>query len=278
MTDPRNPLNELTNREWLQETKSFWFSSTPPRSKLKATHPATFSERDIERLVRLFSKPGELVLDPFAGSGSSLLAARACGRRSLGLELIPQWAEVARRRLAEESAPEDQGVPAEVREGEALAGLRELPDDSVDFIVTSPPYWQILRKRPGLKAQAERVDRGLQTHYSEDPRDLGNLQDYGEFLTALGDIFAECGRVLQPNKYLCVVVSDFRNGPQFVLYHADLAREIEARGLPLKGLTVLLQDNKTLYPFAIPHAFVSNVHHQYILIFQKLKAERKPKC
>jgi DNA modification methylase len=269
VTDPRNRLNDLTNREWLLETKSFWFSSAPPRSPLKSTHPATFSERDIERLIRFFTKSGELVLDPFAGSGSTLLAARTCGRPSLGLELIPRWAEVARRRLEEESPPESAEIPAEVREGEALTELRQLPGDHAGFIVTSPPYWQILRKRPGMKAQAERVDRGLPTHYSEDPRDLGNLQSYPEFLTALGDIFAECGRVLQPNKYLAVVVSDFRNGPEFVLYHADLAREIEARGLPLKGLTVLLQDNKTLYPNGMFHGFVSNIHHQYILVFQK---------
>lgn len=266
---PQNRLNDLTNREWLQETKSFWLSKTPPRSKLKSTHPATFSERDIERLIRLFSKSGELVLDPFVGSGSTLLAARACGRRSVGLELIPRWAEVARQRLTEESPVESRDVSAEVREGDALSRLAEMAEASVDFIVTSPPYWGILRKRPGMKAQAERVERGLPTHYSEDPRDLGNVASYPEFLRALGEIFAACRRVLKPNKYLSVVVSDFRNGPQFVLYHADLAREIEGRGLPLKGLTVLCQDNKTLYPFAIPHAFVSNIHHQYILIFQK---------
>jgi DNA modification methylase len=276
VTDPRNRLNDLTNREWLLETKSFWLSSAPPRSKLKSTHPATFSERDIERLIRLFSKPGELVLDPFAGSGSALLAARACERPSLGIELIPRWAEVARRRLVEESPPEFAAIPAEVREGDALSVLGELPAEYADFIVTSPPYWQILRKRPGMKAQAERVDRGLPTHYSEDARDLGNIASYPEFLTALGEIFSACGRVLKPNKYLSVIVSDFRNGPEFVLYHADLAREIEARGLALKGLTVLLQDNKTLYPNGMFYSFVSNIHHQYILIFQKA-AEKKTK-
>ena len=58
MVDPRNRLNELSNREWLRETKSFWLSQAPPRSALKARHPATFSERDVERLIRLFTKPG----------------------------------------------------------------------------------------------------------------------------------------------------------------------------------------------------------------------------
>ncbi|HEY3397684.1 MAG TPA: DNA methyltransferase [Armatimonadota bacterium] len=312
MTDPRNRLNDLTNREWLQETKSFWLSeagcgslltpelleefsawlretrgpeaaaealgqlcasrlrsSAPPRSKLKITHPATFSERDIERIIRLFTHAGEQVLDPFAGSGSTLLAARACARPSQGIELIPEWADVARRRLQEECPPEQQEIPAEILPGDALPTLAALPADSADLVVTSPPYWRILRKKPGLKAQAERSARGLTTHYSEDPADLGNLANYEEFLSRLGEVFAACLRVTRPNKYLVVIVSDFRDGKRFVLYHADLAAEIERRGWALKGLTVLLQDSKNLYPFAIPYAFVSNIHHQYVLIFQK---------
>ncbi len=312
MTDPRNRLNDLTNREWVRETKSFWrgaggtgalvgpealeefsrwlratrgeeaaerllgqltasrmLSINPPRGGRKIAHPATFSERDVERLIRFFTKQGELVLDPFVGSGSALLAARACGRAGLGLELIPQWAQLARERLAGQEALVGETPSAEVRQTDALLGLREMAADSVDFIVTSPPYWRILRKLPGLKVRQERKDKGLTTHYSEDPADLGNVADYDEFLTRLGDIFAECGRVLKPNRYLAVIVSDFRDGKRFVLYHADLAAEIERRGLPLKGITILLQDDKNLYPYAIPYAFVSNIHHQYILIFQK---------
>ena len=57
------------------------------------------------------------------------------------------------------------------------------------------------------------------------------------------------------------------------MYHADLATMIERHGLPPKGITVLLQNNKNLYPFAIPYAFVSNIHHQYILIHQKPKSK-----
>ncbi len=312
MPDHRNRLNDLTNREWIQETKSFWrggggtgsvmapeaweefgqwlrerhgeeeagrllgqllssrmLSTNPPRGSKKIAHPATFSERDVERLIRFFTKEGQVVLDPFVGSGSALLAARACGRAGVGLELIPEWAQLARERLAEQADLLVDLPPAEVRQTDAVLGLREMAEGSVDFIVTSPPYWRILRKKPGLKAQQERQDKGLTTHYSEDPADLGNVTDYGEFITRLGEVFAECGRVLRANRYLAVIVSDFRDGKRFVLYHADLAAEIERRGLALKGVTILLQDDKNLYPFAIPYAFVSNIHHQYILIFQK---------
>ncbi|MCE5237721.1 site-specific DNA-methyltransferase [bacterium] len=335
-----NKLNDLTNREWLMETKSFWWtragadpdrvganspdappgwalddvadlaawlretrgderaqdmlgqlfpsymtSIAPPRDKRKLLHPATFSERDVERLIRFFTKAGETVMDPFLGSGSTLVACRDSGRVGTGVELIEQWAQIARERLAQSGTPDTpvgrmaqeagQECPAyltpgqTVIQGDALATLGTVPGASFDFIVTSPPYWSILDKR-GMKVEAERTSKDLPTKYSEDQSDLGNVTDYDEFLDRLAAIFRECGRVLKPKRYMAVIVSDFRHGPHFVLFHADLARRIEQVGVPLKGITILLQDSKNLYPFGVPNAFVSNVHHQYILIHQKV--------
>ncbi len=314
---PRNQLNDLSCREWLRATKSFWlsaappadleraseafesfaewlldtrdpaevelilgqvlssfgFSVSPPRDKLKSLHRATFSEPDIERLIRLFTKSGESVLDPFAGVGSSLIAAMRCGREAVGIELSPEWAAVARDRLANES--DVLGVPEipRVLVGDSATTLEALPDGSVDFVVTSPPYWFILNKKPAMKGQAERVGRGLPTTYSESDDDLGNIEDYGEFVERLAGILGECHRVVRAGRYMAVIVSDFRHGERFVMFHADLARALEARGWILSGVTVLAQDNKALYPYGIPYAFVSNVHHQYILVFRKRKVQ-----
>ena len=90
--DPRNLLNELTNRQWMMETKSVWFSRPPQRDELKAQHPATFAESDIIRLIEFFTRPGMTVLDPFLGSGSTLVACAQCGRAGVGIELVEHWA------------------------------------------------------------------------------------------------------------------------------------------------------------------------------------------
>jgi DNA modification methylase len=265
--DPRNRLNDLSNREWLKETKSFWLSQAPPRSALKAQHPATFSERDVARLICLFTKRGARVLDPFVGSGSTLIACAGHGRIGVGIELSPKWATIARGRLLEEAGLEDTNqvlIEADTREA-----LPKLEPESLDLLLTSPPYWSMLRKKPGLKAQAERLAHGLPTHYSESPDDLGNIEDYDEFLEALGGVFSLAFPALKPAAYACVVVSDFRHRKRFVMHHADVGRLMEAAGYVLKGITVLAQDNKNLYPFGIPYHFVSNIHHQYILIHQK---------
>jgi len=262
---PKNKLNRLTNKEWMIETKSVWFSKPPQRDKLKARHPATFAESDIVRLLEFFTKPGEAVLDPFLGSGSSLVACAQCGRNGTGIELVDHWAEVARERISGESGAEGQAVLA----GDTRTVLPTLAESSFDFVVTSPPYWMILRKDWDHKVKAERKSKGLETRYSDEENDLGNCESYEEFLAELGKVFSECRRVLKRGRYMAVIVSDFRHKSEFVAFHADISRVVESVGLSLEGITILVQDNKNLYPYGIPYAFVSNIHHQYILIFRK---------
>lgn len=263
--DPRNKLNDLSNTQWMVETKSVWFSQPPQRDPLKAQHPATFAESDIVRLVRFFTKPGERVLDPFVGSGSTLVACAQSGREGTGIELVSHWAEIARARVLRE----DGGLSQTVLQGDAREVLPRLEDASFDFVVTSPPYWMILRKDTDHKAKAERKAKGLLTRYSDEDSDLGNVPSYEDFLSELARVFRQCARVLAPRRYMCVVVSDFRHKSRFVAYHADLARVVEQAGFSLEGINILVQDNKNLYPYGIPYAFVSNIHHQYILIFRR---------
>jgi DNA modification methylase len=274
---PRNRLNDLTNREGLRRTKTVWYSQPGPRDALKAQHPATFGETDIGRLIELFTRGGEAVLDPFLGSGSTLIACLMCERRGVGVELVPRWAEIARRRVEAHLA----GAPsaevlvdpeADIIVGDSRDVLAAMPPDAFDFVVTSPPYWSILRKERGMKQAAERRSRALPTRYSERGDDLGNLESYEDFLEALGGVWAQAARVLRPGRYMAVVVSDFRHGDRYYLYHADTARAIEATGLVLKGTIVLVQDNKNLYPYGIPYTFVPNVHHQMVLVLQKPRA------
>lgn len=273
--DPRNRLNDLSNREWLKLTKSVWYSRPGPRDALKAQHPATFAESDVARLIELFTKRGEHVLDPFLGSGSTLIACLMTGRRGLGVELVPRWADVARQRVRQYLAaagemfePTVDPVTDIVR-GDSRHVLAAMPADSFDFVVTSPPYWKILHKERGMKQARERRSLNLPTRYSDLDEDLGNLPSYEAFLEELYSIWEQVARVLRADRYLAVIVSDFRHGDRFYLYHADTARVIERTGLVLKGTIVLVQDNKNLYPYGIPYTFVPNVHHQMILLFQK---------
>jgi len=282
--DAQNKLNDLSNVEWLTFTKSVWQSRPPPRDDLKEQHPATFAENDIEKLILFFTKKGGRVLDPFSGSGSTLIACLNTGREGLGVELVDKWISISNLRLERakvigrslltnptESISDSGGFqPAlEIMQGDSRAVLKQIGAESFDFVVTSPPYWAILTKARDHKSKRERLSKGLPTKYSEDKRDLGNASSYGDFLHELMKVFGECYRVLKQGKYMVIVVSDFRHGSNFVPFHNDLSQAVQKVGFSLEGITILVQDSKNLYPYGMPYAFVSNIHHQYILIFRK---------
>ena len=252
---------------------SVQMSRPPSRDRLKAEHPATFAETDIERLILFFTKTEERVLDPFLGSGSTLIACRNTGRSGVGVELVPKWAEIARRRVEARSKQlsfmESRDCELKIHKGDSRSVLPKMPDGSFSFVVTSPPYWSVLNKPADHKVKRERVDKGLETRYSDDKSDLANVTSYERFLKALSQIFKQCFRLLERGRYIAVIASDFRDKSRFHLYHADIANILTTLGFELAGITVLVQDSKALYPYGMPYAFVSNIHHQYVVIARK---------
>jgi len=269
---PRNQLNDLTAKEWIPETVSVWrqrgLGADHPDAQIERRHPAPFSFTDVGRLVRFFTKRGQRVLDPFVGVGSTLKACAIDDRCGTGIELNSDFAELARKRLSTEAQGLFANPDQVVLEGDARQILPTLERSSFDFVVTSPPYWNILHKQDH-KVRQERLSRNLQTRYSEsDPRDFGNIADYPRFVTELTSIFEECRLLLQRGRYLAVIVGDFRDGDRYRMFHADLANQLETVGYVLKGVTILYQTHKRVFPYGYPAAFVPNLHHQYILIMR----------
>lgn len=273
--DPRNCLNDLNATEWIPETISVWnqrgLGANHPDTAIERQHPAPFSFTDVSRLIRFFTKRGGVVLDPFAGVGSTLKACAVEGRKGIGFELNQRYADLARQRLHTEvrdmwATSDDQDIHI----GDARDLIHQLPENSVDFIVTSPPYWNILHKEDH-KAKQERIAHDLDTKYGDDPRDLGNIHDYPAFLQELATILGSSGRVLKPKKYMAVIVSDFRDKSKFVMFHADIVKALEPYMLELRGITVLYQRHKRIFPYGYPYAYVPNIHNQYIVILQNAK-------
>jgi DNA modification methylase len=290
-----NRLNELTGKEWVKLTKTVWYndakplpkdintaiergvllSESPPRDILKKLHPATFSEKDIAKLIKFFTKQKEVVLDPFMGTGSSGIAALQNYRKFIGIELYPNWFDIARQRI-ENYAKHDIFLANyyKLYLGDSLNVMKNYIDsNSIDFIVTSPPYWNILKK-VDRKAKLERLNQELNTNYGNLKEDLGNLNSYDEFLSRLKDYISEMYRVLKDKKYIAIIVSDFRHKSKYYLFHADVAAILESVGFTLQGLITLVQDSKKLYAYGFPTTFVPNISNQFILIARKFEEKR----
>ena len=270
--DRRNKLNDLSAKEWIRETVSVWnqrgLGANHPDAAIERLHPAPFSFTDVSRLIRFFTKRDEVVLDPFVGVGSTLKACALEGRKGIGFELNPTYVQLTWQRLQTELGELPCTLADQVTElGDARELVPQLPANSIDFIVTSPPYWNILEKQDH-KVLEERVSRNLDTKYSTDPRDLGNITDYDDFLSELAQILGSCVASLKPRKYLALIVGDFRAGSRYVMFHSDIANALIPFGLALKGVTVDYQRHKRVYPYGYPYAYVPNIHNQFIVIMQ----------
>ena len=242
----------------------------PPRRRPgELLHPAKFPETLVAEFIAFFTRADGWVLDPFLGTGSALVAAARCGRHGVGVELQPKYARVAAERVAAAVDASGQPLRELVIEGDArhltrLLTERDVP--AVDYCITSPPYWNQLHRR-NLR-QRERAVGGLDTQYSEDGADLGNIGVYEEFLAAQKEIFDLVYEVMTPGGYLTIVTNNvYAEGRLFPLAF-DTLRTLGDRWVP-KDERIWLQDDKKLLPLGLGSAWVGNRHHQYCLIFRK---------
>jgi DNA modification methylase len=262
----RNALNDLGPTEWLKFQKSWFVHNPPPRGKDVLLHPGKFPETLAAEFITFFTKRGETVLDPMLGTGSTLVAAIECGRNAVGIELLEKYARVGERRLARAEAPEGT-APWYCVICDDARRLADYDIGDVDYVLTSPPYWDMLRMK-GWETQQTRAEKGLDVHYSDDPRDLGNIDDYGRFLEELVAVYRAVAEVLEPRRYLTVVVKNVKKGGTIYPLAWDLGRRV-GEFLRLKDERIWCQDNQKLAPYGMGSAWVSNTMHHYCLNFRK---------
>lgn len=268
--DPRNQLNDLTGKEWLLLTKSFWTSQKSSEDKFAFQHPAPFLVKDIERLIKLFTKSGMRVLDPFCGVGTTLVASANLGRQGIGIELNPEYVELTNDRLIGNPESGRQTVI----QGDSLVEVEKIPE-GIDYCVTSPPYHNILRnKGAGIRAPKEGFRNGARSgteYYSDEASDLGNQETFEEFLQLLQAIMLKVFEKLRPGAYATIVISDFTVDKKEVNVQGEIVRIMSQIGFTFEGTIVLLQESKPLYPFGYPYAYKINHHHQNLINFRRPK-------
>jgi len=277
---PRNTLNELDGERWLFFTRSVLRTSYPRElgHDLRKVHGANKPPRLMQALVEFFTRAGGRVLDPFAGVGGTLLGCSLADppRRGTGIEINPKWAEV----YASVAAKHPDLAPQEMIVGDALALLRDgerFPDGSFDLVATDPPY-NVHLERTMCDGKYDATHANRRTDYdmrSDDPADLANLGTYERYLDAMEEAFAGMRRVLRPGGYATVIVRNAYQEGEYLFTHADLARRGKAAGLVPKGEIVWYQTGSRLRPYGYPHAYVPNIAHQFVVVLQRPKAERR---
>ena len=265
----RNRLNDLSPKEWIKFQKSWFAHNPPPRRKDVLRHPAKFPETLAQEFIEFFTKRGEFVLDPMVGTGSTLIACLRSGRHGLGIELNPEYASIASELVKLERATlgeRAESLQVEVRQADA-AKLESIDLPRIDYVITSPPYWDMLHARGAETQRRRRAESELDVTYSENPADLGNIRDYDEFLDRLVSIYAGLRPHLRPSAYLTIIVKNVKKGGRIYPLAWDLAHRLGGI-FTLKDERIWIQDNIPLAPYGMGSAWVSNIHHHYCLQFR----------
>ncbi|MDW8396013.1 MAG: site-specific DNA-methyltransferase [Anaerolineae bacterium] len=261
--------NDLDGASWTRYSISIWSDIRKTAEEVALKHPAMFPEALAGRLIECFSRRGMTVLDPFLGVGSTLLAAKRLGRHGIGIELNPEYAQIAERRLNTFSLEQlwgaDERPDYRVIVDDANNLDQYVASEQVDLVVTSPPYWDILLEKRTADYKPIR-------HYGNEERDLGKIRDYSQFIDALRNVFSKVFAVLRPRGYCCVVVMDIRKRDRLYSYHSDFAAMMQQIGFEYDDLIVWdrRHEYNNLRPLGYPAVFRVNKVHEFILIFKKL--------
>jgi DNA modification methylase len=268
-----NRLNDLSSKDWIKFQKSWFIHNPSPRNREVLRHPAKFPETLAQEFIEFFTKREQVVLDPMAGTGSTLVAALRCGRNSYGIELNPNYVEIAHQVIAKES--DDLGlIDADLRTEMITGDAAQLPEivdanniPIIDYVLTSPPYWNMLHSRGAETQRNRRNSIDLDLFYSNDPNDLGNIEDYDEFLERLIIIYQGLKPYMKPRAYLTIIVKNIKKGGRIYPLAWDLAGKL-CHTFQLKDERIWCQDNQRLAPYGIGNAWVSNTFHHYCLQFR----------
>lgn len=273
-----NRLNDLEPKTWLKFQKSWFIHNPPPRQTSVLRHPAKFPETLAQEFIEFFTHRGAVVFDPMAGTGSTLAAALRCGRNSVGVELNPVYADIARQVVADEQTrlgPVAERLLAQVITGNAAdisTWFEQGAIPAMDYVLTSPPYWDMLHARGADTQKKRRQQAGLDVCYSSDPNDLGNISDYDEFIERLALIYERIKPCVRQGAYLTIIVKNVKKGGKIYPLAWDLAGRL-GRTYTLKDERIWCQDNQRLAPYGLGNAWVSNTFHHYCLQFRNDQPE-----
>ncbi len=268
-----NKLNCMTAKQWLKSQLGVWQFFYEGRDvRDKNLHPATFPISLARQVIELFTHEGELILDPFVGSGTTLIAAQDCHRNALGFDLQRKYVNLCAERLTQNSDMLGKAKQIAV-EDDARSIPAYIAPESLSLIWTSPPYANLLNRARKNKSRRDRKNEqlGRVEQYSQDERDLGTLS-IEAYTQEMGDIFEGFLPLLRPKAHCVINVPDMWWENKRITIHVALIEELRRRGYELRNVIIWDRTNivNRIGIFGWPSNYITmGVTFEYLLDFYK---------
>ncbi len=273
-------FNGLSPKEWAALSKSVWNDVSSPREWYHLEHGATFSVALAERAIKIYSKEGDTILDPFLGVGTTMIAARNLGRNGYGFELYEKFYNIAKSVLSQQKLQvSDHTTPhIEIYNDDCRNILKYIPKNTIQLTFTSPPYANFIYRsiKDRMKTHKNSIlvtaNRSTIKPYGNDPRDFGNLE-YDSYLEEIKSLMEKIFVVTKPGGYNVWVVKDYRdpqNGKPLIPLHVDIAKAGEKAGFKWHDLIIWDQNaQRKLVVLGYPSVFYVNINHTFLVVLRK---------
>ncbi len=246
---------------------SYVIDTRSKMDKIGLKHPAPFSYIDINKICLKNNINNKTVLDPFLGVGSTIIGAYE-SNKVLGIELNPDYVDLTYERFELLKIKEQALKNSIIICGDSLEEVKKI-DTPIDVIITSPPYFNILKnKTSGVRTDSSQSRQGLE-YYSDDSKDIGNCDNYQAYLQAIKNLFADINKIMTDNGEIYLIISDFTINKKETDIHSDCVKLMNDAGYSYCGTSYILQNQKSIYPFGYPYKIVLNHIYQYIIKFKK---------
>lgn len=256
----KNKLNDLTGSEWKFSTKSVINKPYPinMQHKLRSQHGGQKPPQLCEDIIKIFTKKGMTVLDPFMGVGGTLLGASLCERKAIGIDITEKWINIYKE-VSELEKMQLQKTYC----GDSYQVLDKIDNESIDFILTDVPYWNM-----DSLEHTRNKNRTAESKLNNFENDSWESKE--EWLNTMKKIIAKSVTKLKHGKYLAVFIGDMYRNSEYHCLSGELAIKLsEIEGIKMKANLIWEDNSKSLHIFGYPAAFVPSMIHQNILIFRR---------
>lgn len=269
-----NHINCLTPKEWMKSQLGVWEFYYEKRDiRNKSLHPATFPISMAKKVIELFSHKGELVLDPFVGSGTTLIAAQDVDRNAIGFDLQQKYIDLCNQRLAQNNMFNSSQQIAALDDARNISSY--LKKETVSLIFTSPPYANLLnrqRKNKSRRGDLRKNDQYLKVEqYSQDTRDLGILE-IDKYAEEMASIYEKLLPLLKPKAHCVINVPDMWWENKRITIHISLVEALKKVGYELRNIIIWDRRNvvNAIGIFGWPSNYITmGVTFEYLLDFWK---------
>lgn len=272
----KKSFNSLTAKEWASLSKNVWNDVSSARAKKHLEHGATFPKKLINRLISIYTKEGDLVLDPFIGTGTTLEACRNTKRNGIGIELNERFIKYAKEVVGQKTLLEE--IHLKVIHDDCRNVLNHVEPESVQLMVTSPPYSNFIRKSVEDRENVHKtsliklVNKSTVNPYGDKKEDFGNL-DYPNFLKEMRELMKKLFIVTKKGGYNVWIIKDYRatkNNIPYIPFHSDLAKIGEEIGFKYHDLIIWDQNSqRALVLLGYPSVFYSNQNCSFLVVLRK---------